>query len=307
MNLPDSIRITDVGPRDGLQNESTVLPVEAKVALVNTLARAGVAEVEVSSFVSPKWVPQLGDAADVFARIERIEDVVYSALVPNERGMERALEAHAAGKLDKIAVFTAASETFARKNTNASIAETIARFRPVAAQARRAGLAVRAYVSCVVACPYEGPITPDAVRAVTEQLLDIGADEIDLGETIGVAAPSDIDALYDGLDGVLAPADSTLHLHDTRGGALACAMRALQLGVRSFDGSCGGLGGCPYAPGAAGNLATEDLVYMAERMGIRTGVDLGRLVDAGAQIGAALGRELPGRVLRASIACASES
>ncbi len=296
--LPKQLRITDVGPRDGLQNEKAPVPTDAKVAYVNALSAAGVAEVEVSSFVSPKWVPQLGDAAEVFARIERRPGVVYSALVPNEKGLEAAL----AAKADKVAVFTAASETFSRKNTNASIAETIERFRPVVASAKQHGLPVRGYISTVVQCPYEGLIAPEQVRRVAERLLEIGVDEIDLGETLGVAAPPEIERLYVSLAGLLEPNQTTLHLHDTFGRGLACAYRAMQLGVGSFDASCGGLGGCPYAPGAAGNLATEDLVSLAERMGIATGVDLQKLLDAAMLVGQAIGRDPAARVSRV---CAS--
>lgn len=293
-NAPQ-IRITEVGPRDGLQNEPTMLGVDAKVAFIDLLSASGVSEIEVSSFVSPKWVPQLGDAAEVFARITRREGVVYSALVPNLKGMEGVL----AAKADKIAVFTAASETFSRRNTNASIAETLERFKPVIEQAKAAQLPVRAYVSCAVACPYEGPINPQQVREVAAKLLDLGADEIDLGDTIGVATPCDIERLYDALASLLEPHQTTLHLHDTRGTALACAYRAYQLGVRSFDASCGGIGGCPYAPGAAGNIATEDLVYTFNAMGLDTGVDLQRLLEAGRHIEQALQRPLPGRVFQA--------
>jgi hydroxymethylglutaryl-CoA lyase len=292
---PSSIRITEVGPRDGLQNEALSLHTDVKVGFIDLLSASGVAEIEVSSFVSPQWVPQLGDAAEVFSRIARRKSVVYSALVPNERGMEGAL----AAKADKIAVFTAASETFSRKNTNATISETLVRFKPVIAQAKAAGLPVRAYVSCAVACPYEGPVDPMKVRDVAAKLLDLGADEIDLGDTIGVAVPTDIELLYEAMHGVLDPGQTTLHLHDTRGTGLACAYRALQLGVRSFDSSCGGIGGCPYAPGAAGNIATEDLVYTFNKMGFTTGVDLSRLFPAGRHIAAALDRQLPGRVFRA--------
>jgi hydroxymethylglutaryl-CoA lyase len=289
------IRVTEVGPRDGLQNECAVVSVEDKVAFIDLLSTSGVAEVEVSSFVSPRWVPQLGDAEAVFARIERVPGVVYSALVPNERGMARALEA----KVDKVSHFTAASETFSRSNANASIDETFERLGPVLTQAKAAGLPVHAYISCVVACPYEGPIDPRQVRDVAARLLDAGVDEIDLGETIGVAAPDDIERLYDGLDGLLSPAESSLHLHDTRGTALACASRAMKLGVVRFDATCGGLGGCPYAPGAPGNVATEDLVYMCGRMGHETGVDLEVLFAAARHIAGALGRTLPGRVFTA--------
>jgi hydroxymethylglutaryl-CoA lyase len=267
-----TIRITEVGPRDGLQNEPRIISTDHKVAFIDLLSESGVAEIEVSSFVSPKWVPQLADATEVFKRIRRKPGVTYSALVPNEKGLDGALEA----KVDKIAVFTAASETFNRRNANASIAETIDRFKPVVARAKTAGLTVRAYVSCVIECPYQGAIDPQQVRHVAWQLLDLGADEIDLGDTIGVGVPTEIERLYDTLarGGLLEPHQTTLHLHNTRGTALACALRAWQIGVRSFDCSCAGLGGCPFAPGAAGNLATEDIVYMFNRMGCTTGVDL---------------------------------
>jgi hydroxymethylglutaryl-CoA lyase len=254
------IRITEVGPRDGLQNECAVVSVDDKVAFIDLLSVSGVVEVEVSSFVSPRWVPQLGDAEAVFARIKRVPGVVYSALVPNERGMARALEA----KVDKVSHFTAASETFSRSNTNATIDETFERLRPVVAQAQAAGLPVHAYISCVVACPYEGPTDPRQVRDVAARLLDAGVHEIDLGETIGVAAPDDIER-----------------------------------GVVRFDATCGGLGGCPYAPGAPGNVATEDLVYMCGRTGHETGVDLEALFVAARHIARALGRSLPGRVFTA--------
>ena len=291
-----SIRITEVGPRDGLQNEAIAVSTDAKVAFVNLLSSTGVAEIEVSSFVSAKWIPQLGDAAEVLRRIDRRKGVTYSALVPNEKGLDAALEA----RVDKIAVFTAASETFSRKNTNASLAESLERFKPVIARAKvTASLPVRAYISCAVACPYEGPIDPKKVRDLAAKLLDLGADEIDLGDTIGVAVPTDIDVLYEAIDGLLAPSQTTLHLHDTRGTALACACRAVEIGVTSFDSSCGGIGGCPYAPGAMGNIATEELVYTLNKMGFHTGVDLQRMFEAGRHISAAMDRTLPGRLFKA--------
>jgi hydroxymethylglutaryl-CoA lyase len=284
--LPDQVRITEVGPRDGLQNESSIVPVEVKVAFINQLSRSGVAEIEVTSFVSPKWVPQLADAAEVLRRIDRAPGVVYSALVPNMKGMERAV----AIGVDKIAVFTAASETFSQRNTNASIAETLARFAPVVEAARAQGWPVRGYISCVVVCPYEGAVAPMAVRDVAARLRDAGVDEIDLGETIGMATPNDIDRLYEAVGDAVAPAETTLHLHDTRGTALACIYRALQLGVRSFDASCLGLGGCPYAPGAAGNVPTENVIYLCERLGCATGVSMRALREAAGVIAPAVGR-----------------
>jgi len=276
-----NLRITEVGPRDGLQNEKSIIATDDKVRFVDLLSECGFAEIEVSSFVSPKWVPQLGDAAEVFARINRKPGVIYSALVPNERGLEGAI----AAKVDKIAVFTAASETFSLKNTNATIAQTLERFAPVIRKAKTqatfgdgsdkpgGGLSVRAYISCAIACPYEGPIATEKVRDVMARLLDLGVDEIDLGDTIGVATPDDIERLYEGLRGLLEPSQTTLHLHDTAGRALACAERAWRLGVRSFDSSCGGLGGCPYAPGAKGNVATEALVDLFQKLGQRIGAD----------------------------------
>ena len=263
------VRITEVGPRDGLQNEKGIVPVDAKVAFVDLLSDAGFPEIEVSSFVSPKWVPQLGDAAEVFARIRRRPGTVYSALVPNERGMEGALAAH----VGKVAVFAAASEGFSRANTGGSIAEVLARFAPVIAAARAARIPVRGYVSCVVRCPYDGPTAPSAVRAVVEQLLALGVDEVDLGETLGVAEPADIARLYEEVARAVEPGRTTLHLHDSNGRALDNARAALSLGVRSFDASAGGLGGCPYAPGARGNVDTASLVAAVEAEGYMTGVD----------------------------------
>jgi hydroxymethylglutaryl-CoA lyase len=263
------VRITEVGPRDGLQNEKGIVPVDAKVAFVDMLSEAVFPEIEVSSFVSPKWVPQLGDAAEVFARIRRRTGTVYSALVPNERGMEGAL----AAQVGKVAVFAAASEGFSRANTGGSIAEVLARFAPVIASARAARIPVRGYVSCVVRCPYDGPTAPAAVRAVVEQLLALGVDEVDLGETLGVAEPADIARLYEEVARAVEPGLTTLHLHDSNGRALDNARAALSLGVRSFDASAGGLGGCPYAPGARGNVDTAALVAAVEAEGYATGVD----------------------------------
>jgi hydroxymethylglutaryl-CoA lyase len=294
------IVLTEVGPRDGLQNEKGLVDQATKIAFIDRLSDAGFAEIEVTSFVSPKWVPQLADAAEVLAGIRRRPGTIYSALVPNEQGLERAF----AAKVDKISVFTAASESFCRRNINASIAESIERFRPVVARAKAAGLPVRGYVSCAVACPFEGPVDPRAVAETSKRLLACGVDEIDLGDTIGVAVPLDVERLLKAHDSFLRRDALVLHLHDTRGTALACAWRAHDLGVRRFDASCGGLGGCPYAPGATGNVATEELVYAFERSGVATGVALDAVLDAGRAIAAALGRPPASRLGRAGVAVA---
>ena len=274
------VRITEVGPRDGLQNEPRPVPVEAKVAFVDLLSACGFAEIEVTSFVNPRRVPQLADGAEVLARIARRPGTVYSALVPNERGMEAALAAGAG----KVAVFASASDGFSRANTGAPIDEVVARFAPVVAAARTARIPVRGYVSCVVRCPYDGPVDPAAVRRTAAMLLDMGIDDLDLGETLGVAVPDDIRRLYDGLAPSIEPARTTLHLHDTNGRAADNARAALGLGVRSFDASAAGLGGCPFAPGARGNVDTAALVAVAEAEGYRTGIDLQALGRAASSI-----------------------
>lgn len=288
--MGDRVRITDVAPRDGLQNESGVIPASDKVRLVELLRESGVDEVEVSSFVSSKWVPQLGDAADVFAALKPRSTPLLSALVPNDKGMQAALEVNArAGSrlLSKVSVFTAASETFSRRNTNASIAETLKRFEPVIATAKGAGLLVRGYISCVIECPFEGKIAPEKVTQVAQALWDLGCDEIDLGDTIGAAEPETIAILINAMiarlgDQVLPR--TVLHLHDTFGRAAECIPEALSLGIRSFDGAAGGLGGCPYAstPGkrAPGNISTELLVRTIHDAGYSTGVDPGKLAAA---------------------------
>jgi len=266
------MRIVEVGPRDGLQNEQAVIPTEAKVAFVDALGATGVSEIEVSSFVSPKWVPQLADAEEVFRRIRRAKGVVYSALVPNEQGLERAR----AAKADKVAVFTAASETFNRKNINASIAESIERFRPVV---KAAGVPVRAYVSTAFWCPYEGKIAPAAVVDVVRRLVDLGVNEISIGDTIGKAVPDEVRALLKMLLPSAVPL--ALHFHDTYGHAVENTVCAwMEFGVDAFDSSAGGLGGCPYAPGASGNVATEALVAALPG----TGVDLEAVRRAAALI-----------------------
>jgi hydroxymethylglutaryl-CoA lyase len=302
--VAEYVRITDVSPRDGLQNEPGVISTAEKVRLVELLCATGVDEIEVTSFVSPKWVPQLGDGAEVFkaaaGKGRRSGMPLLSALVPNVKGMEAAtaLETEI-GVPEKVSVFTAASETFSQKNTNASIAETIERFKPVLESARRRGMSVRGYVSCVIACPFEGVIAPRRVAEVVEQLLAIGVDEVDLGDTIGAGTPRNVAAMLREVGGVVgegwlrweddAQGFVTLHLHDTFGRAAECVKAALDLGVRSFDGSVAGLGGCPYAstPGvggkrAPGNISTETLVRTVHEAGYETGVDLDRLEEAAA-------------------------
>lgn len=289
----DRVRITDVAPRDGLQNEPAPIPTASKVELIRALCEARVDEVEVTSFVSPKWVPQLADAADVLEQCRAFKPPVacFSVLVPNEKGLAAALECNQrAGTrlIDKIAVFTAASETFSTRNTNATIAETIERFRPVIAAASAAGLATRGYVSCIVRCPFEGDIDPRRVGEVSRALVDLGVEEIDLGDTIGAGTPDTIErAIVATLDAVgeAALPRLTLHMHDTFGNAAACVERALRLGLRSFDGSAGGLGGCPYASTperrAPGNVSTETLIGVVSSAGLRTRVDAERLKHAG--------------------------
>lgn len=289
MNEDRRVRITEVGPRDGLQNESTLVPVAGKIAFVDALGDAGFPEIEVTSFVSPKWVPQLADAAEVMSGITRRSSTTYSVLCPNQRGAEAALAAGA----DKISIFTSASEGFCRKNLNASIGESIERFRPVVDLARTASLPIRGYVSCMVRCPYDGPVDPEDVLGTVRRLLDLaGGDiEIALGETLGVAEPDQIEAVLDEVASVVPVSGIDLHLHDTKGLALAGVDRALQCGVRAFDSSCGGLGGCPFAPGASGNLATGDLLDMLERGGWETGVD-----RAAVERAAVIANRITGRV-----------
>lgn len=273
------LRITEVSPRDGLQHESAFVPTARKIALINALSRTGVAEIEAGSFVSPTAIPQLADSDEVFRAIERISGVTYSALVPNERGLERAR----AAAVNKIAVFTAASDSFTSHNIKATVQESLTRFRPIVTAAKRDGLAVRAYLSTVVFCPYEGRIPPARVMDVMKRLLDLGVDDISLGETIGKASPSDIRALLDTVMSSIDPVRLSLHFHDTYGMAIANALTAWwDYGITAFDSSAGGLGGCPYAPGASGNVATEDLVFALKASGASVPVNE-RLVAACAQ------------------------
>jgi hydroxymethylglutaryl-CoA lyase len=292
------VRVTDVGPRDGLQNESVTVPTDAKVALVRALVAAGVRDVEVSSFVRPDRIPQLSDAEEVFARLGPApKGVTYGALVPNERGLERAL---AAG-VGKVSVFTAASETFNRRNVNASIEESIERFRPVVEGAHAARVPVRGYVSTAFFCPFEGRVEAQKAADVCFRLLDLGCDEIDVGDTIGAATPPDVEAVLECLAPRLPVERTVLHLHDTRGTALVNVIEGLRHGVTAFDASVGGLGGCPYAPGASGNLATDELVYLLDGLGYEHGIDLAALVDAARPLESVVGHGLPGRVTDAGV------
>ena len=288
-----AIRITEVGPRDGLQNEPAVLSTDAKVAFVNALSQSGVTEIEVGSFVSPRAVPQLADSDEVFQRIDRRPGVIYSALVPNERGLSRARAAAA----DKIAVFTAASDTFNQRNIHCTVQESIERLKPVVSEAKRDGLPVRGYVSTATHCPFEGAVPPSRVLRVMEDLLDLGVDEISLGDTIGKATPSDVRRLLDDVKTHLASAPLSLHFHDTYGMAVANVLIAwTEYGIASFDASAGGLGGCPYAPGATGNVATEDVVYALRASGASIAVDERLVIQAARHLGALLSRPLSSRL-----------
>jgi hydroxymethylglutaryl-CoA lyase len=296
--IPSTVRIVDVGPRDGLQNEKTIIAADVKAGLIDRLTEAGLQAIEAASFVSPKWVPQMADGADVMAAIRRKPGVVYSALVPNMKGFEAALQA----KVEEVAVFAAASESFSRKNTNCSIAESLTRFEPVMVAARDRGIRVRGYVSCVLGCPYQGEIAPAAVARVSKALYDMGCHEVSLGDTIGTGTPGKTKMMLEAC-ATHVPIDRLAgHYHDTYGQALANIYASLELGVAVFDSSVAGLGGCPYAKGATGNVATEDVVYMLHGLGIATGIDLDRLIDAGEFICAALGRPTNSRVGRAMLA-----
>jgi hydroxymethylglutaryl-CoA lyase len=282
--LPKRVTVVEVGPRDGLQNENVSIPTAVKIKFIDALSDAGLPVIEATSFVSPKSIPQLSDADDVLRGISRRVGVRYPVLVPNERGLERAL---AAGARD-IAVFTAASETFNQRNIHASIAESIERFKPVVARARTEGVGVRGYVSCGFECPYEGAIAPSAVVDVASRLIALGVEEVSIGDTIGVATPNKVVDLCGRLTQAIDIGRIAMHFHDTRGTALANVVAALELGIAIYDSSSGGLGGCPYAPGAAGNLATEDLLYMLHGMGIETGVSLEKVVEATSLLAGAL-------------------
>jgi hydroxymethylglutaryl-CoA lyase len=295
--LPARVRITEVGPRDGLQNEARPVPAEAKAAYVRALVAAGLQEIELTSFVRADRVPQLADAEALCALVgPPPEGVGYLALTPNQKGLERALST---GILGKIAVFTAASETFNQRNVNATIAASLERFRPVATTAKAEGLELRGYISVALGCPYEGPIAPEKVKEVAAELAALGCDEVSIGDTIGVATPAETARALDAVLEILPPERLGLHLHDTRGMAVVNAMEGLRHGVAVFDASAGGLGGCPFAPGAAGNLATEDLVFLLDGLGIEHGADLDAVKRASTGIGEHLGHPIVSRVYRA--------
>jgi hydroxymethylglutaryl-CoA lyase len=282
-----------VGPRDGLQHESDIIPTEAKVSFVNALSRSGMAEIEAGSFVSPRAIPQLADSDEVFRRIERQPGVIYSALVPNERGLERAKEA----AVNKIALFTAASDSFTRRNINCTVYESIERFRPVVFGAKRDGMIVRGYISTVTHCPFEGAVPPSRVLDVMRRLLDLGVDEISLGDTVGKASPRDVRKLLDEIVPRMDRSRLSLHLHDTCGMAVANVLTAwTEYGIEAFDTSAGGLGGCPYAPGASGNVATEDVVYALKASGASLAVDERKVIAAANEIGKVLNRPLSSRL-----------
>ncbi len=289
------ITVVEVGPRDGLQNEASPVTTADKIAFVDRLSAAGLPVIEVSAFVSPKWVPQMADAGAVFAGIRRRPGVRYTALAPNLQGLERA----AAARVDDIAIFAAASESFSQRNINQTIGQSLETYAAVCQAARARGLRVRAYLSTAFGCPFEGAVDPARVATLVARLLALGAYEVAVSDTIGVAHPAQIRSLLPRIFSDAPGGRVALHLHDTRGTALANVLTAIDLGVRTFDASAGGLGGCPYAPGATGNLATEDLMYMLDGLGVETGVDLDALVNASLFIEEKVGHALPSRVLQA--------
>jgi hydroxymethylglutaryl-CoA lyase len=299
MKYPSKVKLVDVGPRDGLQNEKQPVPAAAKIALVHALQAAGLREIEVTSYVSPKWVPQMADNAEVMAGIQRQPGVRYSVLVPNMRGLEAMLSAPQAQWADEIVVFGAASEAFSQRNINCSIAESIERFRPVTELARAKGIHVRGAISVALGCPYQGEVTPAAVGDVAQRMKDIGVQHVGVADTIGAGTPVKAQRALEAALQHYALDDVSGHFHDTYGQALANTVAVMELGVWQFDTSSAGLGGCPYAKGATGNVATEDVVYLLQGLGIDTGIDLDKLVDAGAAISAVLGRKPNSRVATA--------
>ena len=293
--MVETVRIVEMGPRDGLQNEKTLVSTDIKLELIRRLAETGLRAIEATAFVSPKWVPQMADHAEVMRRLQPVAGVEYPVLVPNMQGYERAVATGAR----EVAVFAAASESFSRRNINCSVAESLERFAPIFAAARQQGVRVRGYVSCVVACPYEGPVAPSAVAAVAEHLFRAGCTEISLGDTIGTGTPASVIAMLDDVVRVVPRDRLAGHFHDTYGMAVANVHAAWQFGLRVFDSSVGGLGGCPYAKGASGNVATEELVFLFRGLGVETGIDLDKLVDASLWINHQLGCPPSSRVARA--------
>ncbi len=289
--------VYEVSPRDGLQNERATAPIRAKLRLIDALVAAGVQRIEITSFVSPRWIPQLADADEVAEHAKAPAGVAFSALCPNRKGLERA---RAAG-LHEVAVFLSASETHNKKNVNKTIDQTMAEFAETISAAREAGLRVRGYVSTVWGCPFEGNVDPQRAVAIAKRLVDLGCYQVSLGDTIGVGTPRQTERVLRAALAELLPGQIAMHMHDTRGTALANVLVGLEMGIRDFDASVGGLGGCPYAPGAAGNLATEDLVYMLHGMGVETGIDLDRLVEAGKVAASVVGHPLPGKVHQAGV------
>lgn len=298
MTIPEHVTLIEVGPRDGLQNEPIFVPSKHKIALINQLSQTGLKNIEVTSFVSAKAVPQLADNLQVFNAINQLDHIHYSALVPNERGMIDAIKAG----LKNIALFTAASESFNQRNINCSIARSIARFKPVIREAKAHNMHIRAYISCVLGCPYEGTITPAQVVSVVEQLLNFGVDEISFGDTIGVGTPKQTLALLDAIKPLLPLDNIAMHFHDTYGQAIANIFASLTAGIHRFDSAIAGLGGCPYAQGASGNVATEDVLYLMHGLGIETGVDIFKVVTAGDMICKYLGRKNQSKVATALLA-----
>lgn len=288
MHLPKQVVLKEVGPRDGLQNEAATILTADKVELINLLSVSGLPYIEVSSFVHPKWIPQLADAAEVLAQIKRQQDVTYAALIPNERGLERAL----AVGIDEASVFMSASESHNKNNINKTIDETFPVLHDVVTQAKHEKLSVRGYISTVIGCPYEGAIAPEKVRYVADKLFEMGVDEISLGDTIGVGVPTQVEKLLEHLLAYYPAEKFAMHFHDTRGTAMANVVKSLEMGITKFDSALGGLGGCPYAKGASGNVATEDLLYLFDEMNIQTGVQMEQVLKAASFIEQKLGKPL---------------
>ncbi len=295
MKWPEKVEIKDVGPRDGLQNEKIFISTEDKIAWINQLSQSGLTYIEVTSFVNPKWIPALADAYEVATGIERVSGITYAALVPNVKGLQRALEAN----IDEIAVFMSASEAHNQQNINKSIDETFPILEEVVKESLASGKSVRGYVSTVFGCPYEGPVMVDHIVRVSEHLFEMGIGELSLGDTIGVANPRQVQEVLEVLLKRFPAERLAMHFHDTRGTAMANVLASLEMGITKFDGSLGGLGGCPYAPGASGNLATDDLLYMLHGMGIQTGIDYETLLSAARFIQEKMGRKLPSHSLQA--------